>query len=142
MRAVRVRWSTLARWMGGCLALLLALQALPPLLRPPAPEPLAADIGLPRFRAAKPATRAAGVARVWPARALPARPLADRRDSRGPTGRKHVHMAGNRPVGAESAVVAPLPETPTPPAPPPAAPAPDPAPAPPPGDGSVEFMPH
>ena len=78
MGAVRVRWSTLARWVGGGLGVLLALQALPSLLRPPAPEPLAADIGLPRLRCSEPVTPPARVARVSPALALPARKPAKR----------------------------------------------------------------
>jgi len=142
MGAVRVRWSTLARWLGGGLAVLLAVQALPSLLRPAPPAPLAADIGLPRIRAGDPAVRPAGVARVSPARALPARHRADRHSRRGASGRKRPVEAGARPGGKDPATVAPAVEAATPPPPPPASPAPPPAPPPPPTDGSVEFMPH
>jgi hypothetical protein len=143
MGAVRVRWSTLARWVGAGLAMLLALQALPPLLRPPPPGPLAADIGLPRVRAAKPVARPIGDARVFPARALPARRRADRRRRR-PTGRKRPIEAGARLAGENPADIAPEAEAEAaaPPAPPPVTAAPSPAPPPPPADGSVEFMPH
>jgi hypothetical protein len=120
---------------------LLALQVLSLLLRPPAPEPLAADIGLPRPRAPKPVTRPAGVARLSPARALPAR-RADRRGSRGRRGGRHAHWAPGRPVGEDPGVVAPPAETPTPPASPPVMPGLAQPPPPPPEDGSVEFMPH
>ena len=70
---------------GAALAALLALQALPALLRPPAPPPLAADVGLPRV--AGPAAAPGFVvpdrprpelARVWPARAVRRPPAADR----------------------------------------------------------------
>src|SRR4249919_4273277 len=54
MGRLRVRWSALGRWLRGGLALLLVAQLLPPLLRPPPPRPLAADIGLPPVRPATP----------------------------------------------------------------------------------------
>jgi len=136
MGAVRVRWSTLARWLGGGLAVLLAVQALPPLLRPPPPAPLAADIGLPRVRAAEPTTPAAVAARVFPARALPARHRPERHRRRRAPGRERHTEAGARLVGEDPPVVAPAVEPATPP--PAVTPAPPPAPA----DGSVEFMPH
>ena len=142
MGAVRVRWSALARWMGGGLAVLLAVQALPPLLRPPPPPPLAADVGLPRVLPSDPAAQPAGVALVSPARALPARHRADRRDRRRAPGRERHTEAGARLVGEGPAVVAPAVEPATAPPPPPVTPAPPPAPPPPPADGSVEFMPH
>jgi len=142
MGAVRVRWSTLARWVGGGLAVLLAAQALPPLLRPPPPAPLAADIGLPQVRAAEPPARPAGLARVSPARALPARRLGARRGRRRAAGRKRPIEAGARLVGEDPVVVAPAAEPVAAPPPPPVTPAPAPAPPPPPADGSVEFMPH
>ena len=141
MGAVRVRWSTLARWVGGGFAVLLAVQALPPLLRPPPPAPLAADIGLPRVRAAGVAPPA-GVARVSPARALPARHRAARGHRRRAPGRKRPIEAGARLVGEDPAVVTQAAESTASPAPPPPTPAPPPAPPPRPADGSVEFMPH
>jgi hypothetical protein len=134
MGAVRVRWSTLARWVGGGIAVLLAVQALPPLLRPPPPAPLAADIGLPRVRTPDPAVQPTGVARVSPARALPARRRRRLGRRRAP-GRKPHFEAEARTEGP--AVVAPAA-----PPPPPVTSAPPPAAPPPPTDGSVEFMPH
>src|SRR4051794_6230582 len=50
MGNLRVRWPAVARRLGAGLAVLLALQTLPSLLRPPSPPPLAADVGLPRPR--------------------------------------------------------------------------------------------
>jgi hypothetical protein len=142
MGAVRVRWSTLAKWVGAGLAALLAAQALPPLLRPPAPPPLAADVGLPRVRAAEPATPAALAARVSPARALPARHRPDRHGRRRPTGRERRTEPEAHAVGEDQVIIAPAVEPATPPPPPAVTPAPPPAPPPPPADGSVEFMPH
>jgi hypothetical protein len=141
MGAVRVRWWALARWVGGGLAVLLAVQALPPLLRPPPPAPLAADVGLPRVRPPDPAVPPDDVARVSPARALPARHRVDRRGRRRAPGREG-HTEAARLVGEDPAVVAPAVAPATPPPPPPVTPAPPPAPPPPPADGSVEFMPH
>src|SRR5262245_15060260 len=112
MGAVRVRWSTLARWVGGGLALLLALQALPPLLRPPAPEPLAADIGLPRVRAARSAAPTARVARVSSARALPRRRAVPRR-----AGGRSERVATPSPPPAPAPTEAPPPALGVPPAP-------------------------
>src|SRR6187551_2189058 len=116
MGAMRVRWSTLARWVGGGLALLLAVQALAPLLRPPPPAPLAADIGLPRTRPTEPAAPAA---RVYPARALPARHPVGRRGRRRTQGRQRHTAARGRLAGDDPDGVAPAvaPVTAPPPSP-------------------------
>src|SRR5215213_10279916 len=142
MGAIRVRWLTLARGAGAALAALLAVQAVPALLRPPPPEPLAPDIGLPAIAPSKPVVRFAGVGRLSPARALPAGSRADR-DSPQAAGLARPTTPPAPPAKAPTttphSVPAPAPAAaPAAPAPPISAPAP----APPPGDGSVEFMPH
>src|SRR3954465_3500688 len=48
MRGARGRWAGQAKVAGIAAALLLSLQALPALLRPPQPPPLGADVGLPQ----------------------------------------------------------------------------------------------
>ena len=110
-------------------AALLALQALPDLLRPPQRPPLGKDVGLPRVR---PATE--------------------------PPPKLRFETVGRRPKGttgsAERDVISSRPRKPAPTAPPQPAPVtyePPPAPAPaptappppaPPGDGSEEFAPR
>jgi len=137
-----------ARWVGAGVATLLAVQALAPLLRPPAPPPLAADIGLPRpqrptseaeaIAPASPAARAA----ISPARALAAAAPTPRRGPtvrRRSTGRKPTHGVGSRPVGevpATAGALVPVAPAPTQPAGVPAGPPPASS------DGSEEFAPH
>src|SRR3954462_14255500 len=48
MRRVRVRWTSAAKAAAIVVAALVALQALPALLKPPEPPPLAPDVGLPQ----------------------------------------------------------------------------------------------
>ena len=45
---MRVRWSAAGKATLVAVVALLALRLLPPLLKPPEPPPLAADVGLPR----------------------------------------------------------------------------------------------
>src|ERR1700745_2438437 len=61
MRGVRVRWGSAVKVAAIAVGALLALQALPALLKPPEPPPRAPDVGLPRVvpvqGAPKPAPR-------------------------------------------------------------------------------------
>src|SRR4051812_44404580 len=45
---MRVRWTSAGKFAAAAVGVLLALQALPALLKPPAPPPLPPDVGLPR----------------------------------------------------------------------------------------------
>ena len=108
MGAVRVRWSALARWLAAAALTLLALQALPSLLRPPAPPPLAgrrrpaagrgAGAGHPA-RGARPVSIPRG---RWAARAACSRPRPGARRAQGEAGRRvpphrgHGHRTRSR----------------------------------------------
>jgi hypothetical protein len=151
VRLLRVRWSAAGKVAVAIVVGVLALRAVPALVQPPEPPPLAADVGLPRsVVGARPergsrlwrigAQRTAAMA-VGGARAV-ARP---RRDGRpGPDG-EMSSSAGRKP-GTPIAGPGPTPPAPGPapePLPVAPAPAPEPAPAPPPpSDGSEEFSPH
>jgi hypothetical protein len=151
MGGVRVRWRSVGKVAALAAGGLIALQALPGLLRAPEPPPLAADVGLPRplpgevreeidLRAG-PADPARGGAvireRVGPARVVRRSPPKAR-----PVLRPEPASISTPPPAPPSA---PAPAPAASPAPPPqpeaVSPAPPPA-APPPSDGSVEFAPH
>jgi len=147
MRGIRIRWAGAAKVAAIAIAALIALQALPALLKPPAPPPLAGDVGLPRVvpRDAEPE----------PHQILaPKRPKVDAVRKKPTQGREAVGVAAavisseprrHNHVQAESSPVATQPPTPEPPS---YAPPPVPVPAPPPpapapvSDGSEEFAPH
>src|SRR5215218_3168702 len=123
----------------------IALQALPSLLRPPDPPPLAPDVGLPQ-PAVRDAVRKRAPERVRGEAALdPARAVISGRPRRR---RKHRRPKRLAPIAEP---LPPAPEAPSSPPPPPPAPGPTPAPAapeptpsapPPAGDGSEEFAPR
>ncbi|HEX5712399.1 MAG TPA: hypothetical protein VFX85_03700 [Solirubrobacterales bacterium] len=129
MGAVRIHWQTAGKLAAASIVVLLGLQVLPGLLRPPAPAPLEPDVGLPRM-----------IAEPRRERALPRRPRPE-------------PLPEPRRVPRKPAVSAPVPAPPPPPTPPPppppppeSPPAPSPAaapePSPPAGDGSEEFAPR
>jgi len=136
---LRVRWKPVGKGALVLLAGFVALQLIPELLKPPPPEPLPADVGLPRV-VAKPAELE---------KRLPKRRL-------GRVARRGGALTGRRPVfrpkrdlGRQVAPrrkTQPRPSTPTPRQDPPAEaivpPPPPPPPPEPPGDGSAEFAPH
>ncbi|HET7443787.1 MAG TPA: hypothetical protein VFJ57_03935 [Solirubrobacterales bacterium] len=157
MGAVRIRWRALAKVMVIAVGVVLALQALPGLLQPPAPPPLAKDVGLrgvvvERDRAKRveflPHTESKSP-RPRPERAS-REPLAPDVISSVP----HPHLKlkakhrSPKPRGAPPPAAASAPEPPlaaappTPIEPPPPPPPPPPAGADPPADGSEEFAPH
>ncbi|HWO83021.1 MAG TPA: hypothetical protein VNM38_04435 [Solirubrobacterales bacterium] len=153
MRGVRVRWAGIWKVAAVVAALLLSLQALPALLRPPEPPPLGADVGLPRVVPA-------------PEEPPPPEPPSRRRRlekhrkrAKGAEGLAAVDVISSRPRPKpphrhrRRPRFKPAPEQPPPPAAPPEqvpyepppAPGPPPVPAPPPapaGDGSEEFAPR
>src|SRR4029077_3917251 len=57
---LRVRWQLAAKGAAVVVAVLLALQLVPSLLKPPAPEPLPADVGLPQVVSVAPQVPIAG----------------------------------------------------------------------------------
>jgi hypothetical protein len=167
---VRIRWSQAGLALLGVAAVLLALRVAPSFLKPPAPAPLPADVGLPRIEAAGgPAgdrdtggTRARrrpdggtmrNVERVAPGRAALAGPggcggqgtEACARSVPAPGAARRA-AEGSPPRRQDPRANPPVP-SPVPPLPevPPPAPEPPPEPTPtppPPDDGSMEFAPH
>jgi len=137
----------MAKLAGAGALALFALQALPHLLRPPEPPPLAADVGLPRV-----------ISAAEPSGSGPHRPpLPEPRIKRSPVrsgvGPAEVVIASEpRPKRHRRPRAVAVPAPPAPPVaataePPPAptpVPPPPPAPGPsaPPSDGSEEFAPH
>ncbi len=125
---LRVRWQLAAKGAAVVLVAFVALQLVPALLRPPAPEPLPADVGLPRVVAAP----------------LPvAEPETPKPVKKLPKSKPNQHP---RRQPAHEVRPAPPPNSKAPPIP---SPAPEPPPAPaapeasiPPDDGSAEFAPH
>ncbi|MGN6216725.1 MAG: hypothetical protein ACTHN7_07190 [Solirubrobacterales bacterium] len=126
MRGVRVRWARAGKAAAIAIAGLVALQALPGLLKPPAPPPLEADVGLPRVVPKEPAPvrRRRGRQAVGPAIVV-AKPAAPAHPPKPPS--------PSSPSTPEPAAYVP------PPPPAPAAPSPPPAVV---DDGSEEFAPH
>jgi hypothetical protein len=47
---MRIRWDAAAKWAALAIVCLVGLHALSSLLRPPAPPPLPADVGLPHVQ--------------------------------------------------------------------------------------------
>ncbi|HEX5929805.1 MAG TPA: hypothetical protein VFY48_10470 [Solirubrobacterales bacterium] len=143
MGTVRIRWKGLGKVAAAAVAGLLALQALPGLLRAPQPPPLAPDVGLPRVQVQRPEPVAAPKPPPRkPRRSQPPKPRPIRRAE--PLGRNTTQKRGSTDRGEVEAAPVPLAvpaQAPAPVAPPPPVPPPIPPPAPP-GDGSVEFMPH
>lgn len=149
MGAVRVRWGGVGKVAILAVAALLALEALPGLLRPPEPPPLGEDVGLPQIGLApEPA----------PKSRFESRPMHDKGTTK-PKNHKVEPVArfqtvDRRPKGTTGSagrdVISTRPRKPTPPAPSSPAPVPyepppthAPVPAPPaPGDGSEEFAPR
>ncbi len=151
-----MRWAGATRVAALAIVALLALQALPDLMKPPAPPPLSTDVGLPQAipEDAEPEQHRTPV------------PLRPKFDAVRMKGKRKQKAEGDGAVGPVRAVISSKPQHrrrrrhPQPPAaappvpePPPAAapdysPPPAPAPAPPPhspappGDGSEEFAPH
>src|SRR5262249_52984059 len=146
---MRVRWSMAGRVLLAAGVVLLALRAAPALLKPPAPPPLPADVGLPRVAVAPP--------RREPVRS---RAMANANLGRGGSGGEGRRRAGaaegrvrahkpRHPSARDSAKGKPRPPTrrqdppvipPVPPSepPPPPVPAAESPPPPAPGDGSME----
>jgi len=157
---MRIRRRGALRALAAALACGLAAKALPALLEPPRPPPLAADVGLPSVaRQAVPPSLDRPPAPPVRVRVSAGRPVKTPHAARF----RHDHVA--RPLQRRRrrrrdpgepmpAAPAPAPQPPSPPpvapAPtpavvvPPAAPAPSPPPRPPasPGDGSQEFAPR
>src|SRR6478735_492685 len=128
MRGVRVRWAGAAKVAALAIAALVALQTLPELLKPPAPPPLAEDVGLPRvvpkdaekepeprkLRFETDAQRPKRTARLSKSGAKPKlRFETDARRPKGTTGsegrRKHPPPMPEPPAYAPSPVPAPVP---------------------------------
>jgi hypothetical protein len=148
---VRIRWKAAGKVAAIAVGGLLALQVLPGLLKPPAPPPLGADVGLPQVEvrpqaeppppplssAPKPRKRGRLDAKIS------SKPKPHRRKKRSQPKR-----VKSRPTATPPAI-APPPEPAPEPAPPPA-PEPSPAPSEPPtrvppppaNDGSMEFAPR
>ncbi len=164
MGGVRIRWKVLGKVAMVGVAGLVALQLLPPLLKPPEPPPLAADVGLPPIGVRPGSEPAPGEARqvgTDPPGALrprerrlaaprslkmPGKPTQPRRRERRPRHKPRDQQRPTSPAPVPAPVVrapgpspAPSPEPAASPAP---TPAPEPAPAPAPEDGSLEFTPH
>jgi len=167
---VRIRWSQAGLAVLGVAAVLLALRVAPSFLKPPAPAPLPADVGLPRIEAgSNPGVSklrkdviSRGGSESGSKRNLGRRVVSGRGSRRRAeaSGGKAAQRRARRPIPRRSAQHKP--STPTrrqdPPAyssvpepvPPPEAsplpasePPPEPAPTPPPpDDGSMEFAPH
>lgn len=119
---MRIRWVGIAKGAVILAAVLLTLQVLPDLLRPPQPPPLEADVGLPRITSAP---RAAGTEKRGP------KPQVVRRQEKKEVPRAAMPSPAPAPLPPPVAVPEPA--------------APIPAPAPPPasvGDGSEEFAPR
>jgi len=166
---VRIRWSQAGLALLGVAGVLLAFRVAPSLLKPPAPAPLPADVGLPRVEA-----RSNPVGSRQPEAAPSGRgsdPGAKRRlgrvvsgggarrraeASEGKNPKQKAHQPGAR-RSAQHKLSTPtrrqdppatrsVPEpVPPPEVIPPASPEPPPEPAPtppPPNDGSMEFAPH
>jgi len=147
----------MAKAAGVAVVALLALQALPGLLRPPEAPPLEADVGLPQVAPAEPSpARAARAAGPVSDRGLPlpgessrsSPPAAEARvidgKPRDQSKQRYEKQgpAAVAPPPPPAPVAVPEPVVPIPTPPPPApAPAPSPPPAPP-SDGSEEFAPH
>jgi len=147
--SVRIQWQVAAKVAGIAVACLLALQTLPSLLRPPAPPPLAKDIGLQGI-SVQPKPQLERVA--------PGGELRSPEAAEGKAPKRRPHRPGTRSSaqGKEGAPrrqdpLAPAPVPPSPPPPPSPAPSPPPPipsspvpppPPPPPSDGSLEFAPH
>src|SRR6476659_744087 len=142
----RVRWELVAKGAAVVVAGLVALQLVPALLKPPAPEPLPADVGLSRVAASplelperrpqRPLGRVVsggGVSR----RAEPSEGEAHPAEGSRPSARRRSQPKRGTPTRRQD----PPAEAPAPDAPP-TEPAPEPPPPAPPDDGSMEFAPH
>jgi hypothetical protein len=153
---MRIRRRGALRALAAALACGLAAKALPALLEPPQPPPLAADVGLPNAarRAVPPSLERPSAPAVL-VRVGPGRPVETARAARP----RHDHAARplqpprkrrkdpGEPAPAPAPPPPPLPVAPAPPPAvvvPPAVPAPSPPSQPPdpPGDGSQEFAPR
>jgi hypothetical protein len=138
MGRVQVRWSVLAKMALVVVIALLALRLLPTLLRPPAPPPLAADVGLPaveiqhELHEPEPKLEPAAT----PKRRVP-HPLKPERRRQ-----KRKPAPSPAPVTAPAAAPEPPPSAPVSTPVPMPAPATAPEPPPLPDDGSVEFAPR
>jgi len=145
---VRVRWAGTWKVAAVAVGLLIAVQALPVLMRPPQPPPLAKDVGLPpvmpaaeespppNLRFETDAERPKGTTGMAATGVISSTPRPRQRRERRQIVRPSP--APQPPVSA-TPPAEPVPyEPPTPPIAPPA-PAPPPAP---PGDGSEEFAPR
>jgi hypothetical protein len=167
---VRVRWSQAGLVALGVAAVLLALRVAPSFLKPPAPAPLPADVGLPRIEAARQPGRSrdAGRAPVREApghetvgiggRVAPGRVALAGPGGCGGQGTEACARSVPAPGAARRAAEGSPPRRQAPPANPPVPapvpaptevphpspePPPEPAPTPPPpNDGSMEFAPH
>jgi hypothetical protein len=138
MGKVQVRWSVVAKATLVAVIAALALRLLPTLLRPPAPPPLAADVGLPSVE-------------IQPERHEPEpklEPVAPPRKRVPPPLKPERQHQKRKPATSPAPLTAPVPVPEPPPSAPVSAPAPVPVPAPAPeppprpGDGSVEFAPR
>lgn len=155
MGAIRIRWRALGKVAAIAVAAVAVLQALPKLLQPPAPAPLARDVGLQGIEVERrPAKRVEFLShteskspRRRPRASLPpdvissvphrrAKPQKTREASQPQPRRNSPKPSGSSPPAA----------SPTPESPPPATASPVPIEAPPPpeppSDGSEEFAPH
>ena len=151
MTGLRIRWSIAGRVVLIAVIGLLALS----LLRPPAPPPVPADVGLPKVAVTQPQREAVRPqAMTDPNLGRVVSGGDDRLRAEASEGRARAHSP-NRPSARRSAqpkpsastrrqdppatAPVPLPEPPPPPVPPPE---PPPKPPSPPDDGSMEFAPH
>jgi hypothetical protein len=89
MGGVRIRWRGLGKVVLVLVGGLLALQVLPSLLKPPAPPPIAADVGLPQVEVQQPEEGS-------PQPSDSSRPFSTRHPEPRPIERRHHPKAGRR----------------------------------------------
>jgi len=156
MGAVRIRWRALAKVAMIAVGVVVALQALPGLLQPPAPPPLAKDVGLrgivvernPSKRVeflshteSKSPRRERELSSPLPPGVISSVPHRHAKPtSRRKRPKERASSPSPEPSAAESPPPAATPPTPIEPSPSP--PPPPPAGPDPPADGSEEFAPH
>lgn len=158
---VRVQWQVMAKVFGVGIACLLALEAGPSLLKPPAPPPLPADVGLPQAPRQMPPLRRFDLSPPYRGvkgqnehrHRIKSKGSVLHRKSAGAGEVERTMAPSHRPSPPvpPPAPAPPMVSTPTqastpspPPVPPQATPLPPPPPPvpPPPADGSEEFAPH
>lgn len=138
---LRVRWTFVAKSAAILAGLLLAIQLVPELLKPPPPEPLPADVGLPRVKVDRSPIRNLGreAAGRWPMRraeSAEGKPRSRHPVDPGPRSRAE-RKQGPSPRRQDPPAATPEPEPAPEPSPPPPPPPPPPL-----DDGSMEFAPR